>query len=85
MADELVRIKVEDQSSTGLAGALLRIFDGNDVLKAEGLTSSGPSPALGVFQTVLPGSATPGTLYTIHVKHDQTKFNSGRSQIRVIT
>lgn len=83
MADQLVRVKVEDKvSSNGVPGVLMRIFDENDVLQAQGITSSGPSPALGVFETILDGSAEPGTLYTIHGQRRVANIST-RSQIRV--
>lgn len=85
MASELVRIKVANPGDVGLAGALVRIFDEEEkVLKAQGLTSAGPTPALGIFETVLEGSATPGTAYRVQVFRDIPRVAS-RYSIRVIT
>lgn len=85
MASELVRIKVENSGGAGLAGALVRIFDKEEkVLKAQGLTSAGPTPALGMFETVLEGAATPGNEYRVHVFRDIARVAS-RSRIMVIT
>lgn len=85
MASELVRIKVENSGSLGLAGALVKVYDDAEkILKAQGLTSAGPTPALGVFETVLEGSATPGIAYKVQVFRDIPRVAS-RSSIRVIT
>ena len=85
MADELVRVKIENEGGQGVPNTLMKIFSADGtVLEAQGLTSKGPTPALGVFETVLPGSAAPGILYTIHAQ-TPTPIRTSRSQIRVIT
>lgn len=85
MADELVRIKVQNSSGAGLAGALVRILDEDEkVLKAQGITSIGPTPAVGIFETVLSGSASPGTGYVMQVLRNTAEVKS-RSFFRVIT
>lgn len=85
MASELVRVKVQNDGGVGLEGALVRIFDeGNTILKAQGITSKGPSPALGIFETTLEGSASPGTLYIVRVLRNISPVRTDTS-IRVIT
>lgn len=85
MADELVRVKIEDGGGNGVEGALIRIFDEDEkVLKAQGFTSAGPTPALGIFETILSGSAGLGTPYVVRVLRKIPSFKA-RSFIRVVT
>jgi hypothetical protein len=87
MADELVRIKVLDQTSQPIAGALVRVHssDAAYLLVAQGLTSAGPTPAEGIFETILPGAASPGQHYEVSVNHPFLRSNRARAQIGVLS
>lgn len=83
MALNSVDIRVLDQNLIGLSGVTVRIFDSSNVLQASGTTSAGPTPALGVFQTTLNGTTTPGIFYTVRLNRANTGFGNS-SQIGVI-
>lgn len=83
MAAQLVRIKVINDSTAGLSGALVKVFDSDYSLQAQGMTSEGPTPAAGIFETTLEGDAHPGKLYTVHVLNSVPRVDI-RSQLSVV-
>lgn len=84
MANQLVRIKVVNPTSQPLSNALVRILSFDGILQAQGLTSEGPIPAEGIFETILSGSATPGSFYEVDVHHPFLNRRA-RAQIGVLS
>ena len=83
MADQLVRLKIINEATEGLPGALVKIFDSDYSLQAQGTTSEGPTPVAGVFETTLDGAPHPGKLYTVHVLNSVPRVDI-RSQLAVV-